>query len=127
MLQSLPSIKKFNRDTWKNEEPYLNPKSLDVAYWIIDNYNGYQNSYNIKFITHKNAKFWLKKIKENPSIIAKIKDIDEDVANSYEYQKLILDIDINNVKYIVNNLHPKITQEYDHPDILAKVADNYNI
>jgi len=128
-IQDLPEIKNFNVTTWTHGEEHLDPKYLKIAYWIIDNWNGNnENSYSTKYITIDNEKFWLQKIKKNPSIITKIKYMSSETVNSYEYQKLILSKDEKNIKYIIGNLHPKIMTEYDHmPEVLNLLASKYNL
>ena len=115
--------KKFNTQTWSKEEPYLNKKYLDVVYWIISNYNGIEQPHITKIITRKNSKFWLKKMKENPSIISKMLQLDKKIKHSYKYQKTILDINTENYKYIKDILNEKIKKEYKH----LIDSDKYNI
>lgn len=103
-LQSLPSSSDSN---------IVFPKYLNIAYWIISNYNDtYINSYNTEYITKGHLKFWVKKMKEDPSIIKKLLDVDDDIKTSYEYQKVVLDADPKNLKYIEKKLNSKIKDEY---------------
>lgn len=120
-LQKLPELGFSNL--------YLNPKYLEFAYWIINNWNGEnENFISTKFITTNNEKFWFRKIRKNPSIIPKLTKMRQEVLDSYKYQKLILNKDEKNIKYIINNLHPRILSEFDHiPEILNKIANKYNI
>jgi len=104
------------------------PRNFNLIYWIISNYTGSENSYTTKQITQGNKKFWLKKMKENPSIISKLRHVNKGLLTSYEYQKLILDIDPKNVKYIINDLHPEIEKEFsDIPEIFNKTVSRYNL
>jgi hypothetical protein len=66
--------------------------------------------------------FWLKKIKENPSIIIKLKELDPKIKDSYEYQKTLLEIDPQYSKKITN-IHPKIKDEFNY----LFSANKYNI
>jgi len=120
-LQSLPSIKNYNN--------ILDPKYLELAYRIIKNYKGNSsNSSSIRFITRNNEEFWFKKMKQDPSIISKLIKMDDEVIKSYKFQKLILDIDKDNLKYIINKLHPKILIEYGHlPGVINIIASKFNI
>jgi hypothetical protein len=129
ILQSLPYLTDGDFINRKNMVKYLDPKYLDFAYEILNNYDGkYENDDTTIFITHKNEKYWLKKMKKNPSIIYKLTELEDDFKNSYQYQKTILDADPKNVKYIIKNLNPRIMYEYDHiPEILDKSANKYNL
>ena len=116
ILQTL-TLSSLNTPDNKNEtdNKYLNPKNLELAYWIIDNYNGkYENSYTTRFITYNNEKFWFNKMKQNPSIISKLRYLNNNILKSYEYQKIILDADSDNLKYIKDILNPKIEKEFDY-------------
>lgn len=128
ILQSLPSLTDHNKN-YTVKIKYLDPKYLDFAYEILNNYDGkYENSETTTFITHNNEKYWLKKMKQNPSIISKLTELEEDFKTSYKYQKIILDADAKNVKYIIDDLNPRIMEEYsDIPEILDKTANKYNL
>lgn len=109
-------------------DKYLAQPELDLAYDIISNYNGKENPYITRRITHNNEKYWINKMKQNPSIIGKLIGMDDKITKSYEFQKMILDIDENNAKYIVHKLHPKIINEYDHiPEIMELLVKKYNL
>ena len=93
----------------------INTKYLELAYSIISNYDGkYENSFTTEFITNYNEKFWLNKMKRNPSIISKLRNMDISILKLYDYQKIILEDDIDNLKYIKNILNPKIEKEFDY-------------
>lgn len=133
-LQSLNRKKDWKGFKEKFDE-YLDPSQLELAYYIIDNYGGqgdkfgnYESLSTTEFITHNNEDFWLKKMKENPSIIKKLLYIDDKVKKSYEYQKILLEADEDNLKYIKHIIHPDIMREYDHiPEIFDMIAKKYNL
>jgi hypothetical protein len=68
-------------------------------------------------------------MKKDHSIIEKLLNVE--FAESYEYQKLLLDIDKKYATYIIEHIkmvHPKILDEYsDIPEILELVAKKYNL
>jgi hypothetical protein len=117
----------FPRDEQYNK--YLVEPELDLAYDIVSKYNGKESPFITERITHNNEKFWLKKMKQNPSLVSKLSaGMDRKIAKSYKYQKTILDLDVNNVKYIIDKLHPNIMNEYDHiPEVLDLVIKKYNL
>jgi hypothetical protein len=127
-LQNLNSKKDWQGFDKKFDE-YLDPSQLEIAYYIIDNYDGdYENATTTQFITHNNEDFWLKKMKENPSIIKKLLYLDDKVRKSYKYQKILMEADEKNLKYIKNIIHPNIIKEYDHlPEVLDIIAKKYNL
>jgi len=93
----------------------LSTKYLELAYWIISNYDGkYENSFTTEFITNYNEDFWINKMKQYPSIISKLRHMDISILKSYDYQKTILDDNIDNLKYIKDILNPKIEKEFDY-------------
>jgi hypothetical protein len=117
-LQSFSGISKFNQ---KDDET-IDPKNLELVYWVISNYNGHENSFTTEYITNDNVDFWLKKMKENPSIINKLKELDPKIKHSYEYQKTLLEIDPLYSKTL-RNIHPKIEKDFKH----LFSANKYNI
>lgn len=122
ILQGLPENKT------EQGKKYLDPKYLDIAYYIISNHSGsYENSYTTKYIVRNNEKYWINKIKENPNIISVLKDY-YTFRCSYDFQKTILDISPKNLKYIINDLNSEIINEYSHiPEVLDKLVDKYNL
>jgi len=123
-LQSLPEIKeKFNSKTWEHEIVYLSPKCLELAFWVIKNYNGPENHSTTPYITQNNEKFWFKKMKSDTDIIPKLLRLSKHILESYTYQKLILTVDSKYLKYIINFIHPNIADEFDY----LIDANKYNI
>lgn len=121
-LQALES-KKYNYNGLVIE--ILKPDSLEVCYYVINKYNGRENGYTTIYITRGHKDYWMKKMKENPSIIKKLSNVD--FIEDYDYQKMLLDIDEKNIKFIIDNVHPKIIDEYQHlPEIINLVAKKYN-
>lgn len=121
-LQSFSSEREFNQKKWEYVET-INPKTLELVYWVISNYDGrYENSFTTKFITNNNADFWIKKMKKNTTIIDKLKELDPKIKDSYEYQKTLLEIDPKYSKTFTN-IHPKIKDEFDY----IFLAEIYNI
>lgn len=110
-----------------NRNKIMNSKYLDICYYIIDKYsNKYENEYTTKFITTGYKDFWLNKMKENSSIIKKLKYVS--FIRDYDYQKLILDIDEKNINIIINYIHPDIKKEYYYiPEIINLVGKDYNL
>lgn len=112
-LQSFCSISKFNQKEWKYDKTF-DIKNLKLAYWIISNFNGTENSYTTNYIiNNNNIDFWLKKMKKNPSIIDKLKELDTKIKDSYEYQKTLLEINTQYSKTL-KNIHPNIKKEFDY-------------
>src|SRR5574344_330676 len=121
-LQNFSSIRNFNQKIWEYVET-INPKNLELVYWVISNYDGqYENSFTTKFITNNNMNFWLKKMKKNPTIIDKLKELDPKIKDSYEYQKTLLEIDPQYSKTL-KNINPKIEREFKH----IFTANKYNL
>jgi len=121
-LQNFSSIRNFNQKKWEYEET-INPKNLELVYWVISNYDGrYENSFTTEFITNNNADFWIKKMKKNPTIIDKLKELDPKIKHSYEYQKALLEINPQYSKTFTN-IDPKIKNEFNY----LFSANKYNI
>jgi hypothetical protein len=114
IIDDLPSNSEYNNKTHRYENSRIKSEYLNLAYWILSKYNGKENISITHFITNKHEKFWLNKMKTNPGIILKLKMIFDDLARSYEYQKIILDIDPNNLENIIDIINPKIKIEYNH-------------
>lgn len=107
-IQLLPKVNNGN-------DKSLSPKYLELAYWIISNCDDkYENSFTTEFMTNYNEKFWINKMKQNPSIISKLRQMDISILKSYEYQKIILNYNIDNLKYIKDILNPRIEKEFDY-------------
>lgn len=108
---------------------FLDDKTLKIVYWIISNYDGDENSYTTRIITKGHKDFWIQKIKENPKLIYKmINGIDKEILKDYEIQKILLDDNERNIKYIIDKLDPKIEKEYkDIPEIFDITLNKYNI
>lgn len=120
-LQLFSGISSFNQKDWKYDKTF-DPKNLELAYWIISNFTGQENSFTTEYITNNNMDFWLKKMKQNPSIIDKLKELSPKIKNSYEYQKTLLEIDPKYSKTL-RNIHPKIEKEFKY----LFTANKYNV
>lgn len=120
-LQLFSGISEFNQKDRKYDKTF-DPKNLELAYWIISNFTGQENSFTTEYITNNNMDYWLKKMKENPNIIDKLKELDPKIKDSYEYQKTLLEIDPKYSK-IIRNIHPKIEKEFKY--IFS--ANKYNV
>ena len=128
ILVYLPSQSEFNRTNNSYENNRISDNYLDLAYWVISKYKGVERADISQFITLMHDKFWLKKMKENPSIISKLRRCSESILKSYAYQKIVLDNNERDFIYIIKYIHTTIISEYDHiPEIFDLQLNKYNL
>lgn len=108
---------------------FIDKKTLKIVYWIISNYDGNENSYTTRIVTKENKDFWINKFKQNPHLIYNMLDgMDKKILEDYDFQKILLDMNPKNIKYIIKVLDPKIEKEYsDIPEIFDITLNKYNI
>lgn len=136
-LMDLPTKKIYtqknsfgNDDVFGSSEEVLTTKSLKIAYYVINKYEGVENILITRKITYNTEDFWISKMKKDPKIIDKLQGISEKFKSKYNYQKVLLETDKKYIKQIINSgvIHPKILKEYDYLDEIIELTINkYNL
>ena len=121
---------------WKGfnikSKEYIDPKHLDMAYYLVKQSKTNPHSGFIELLMNENQKFWFDKMKSDKDLILKLWDMPYDIKQSYEYQKIIFESKDELTKRFIKenekNIHEKILREYDDlPEILELIAKKYNL
>jgi len=120
--------KGFNKET----KEYIDPKDLEMAYYLIKTSKKNPHDGYIELLMNQNEKFWLDKMKSDKDLILRLWHLPPQIKESYEYQKIIFESDNEIInKFIEKNekyIHTRIMKEYDHlPQILELITKKYNI